>query len=139
MSACNPDWIDWHRSEAKFVILYNLENGILPLDNDKVSAEEAWEVQYHHMQEFQNVVFSQFKERLCDYGIQVRQCTGASYQQLEAMHDHLLYPWCQYNQQGECIFNLSTAKPKLQEDIVDEKHKEMTIEELHASCDEYLE
>ena len=37
-----PEFIDWARSEAKMILLRDLELGTLSLDASHVSAEEAW-------------------------------------------------------------------------------------------------
>ena len=42
-----------------------------------------------------------------------------------------------HDKRGQPIFDRSAAKPLLKEDVIDEKHKEMTTEELHASREEY--
>ncbi len=60
-------WIKWKKSRAKIIILGDLQTGILPIDPGEMSAAEAWEVCYRNMAEFNDVVFSQFEERLRDH------------------------------------------------------------------------
>ena len=57
------EYIDWLRSTAKKIILYDLENEILSLDEDEEPAESAWEY-YRQLDEFHGVPLKQFKERL---------------------------------------------------------------------------
>jgi hypothetical protein len=61
-----PVWIDWRDCVPKHIIMDDLQRGILSLEADELSAEEAWVLCYQHMAEFVSagVVFDQFKERL---------------------------------------------------------------------------
>ena len=40
----NPDYIDWRKSQAKKVIITDLEDGVLPADETPVSSEQAWDM-----------------------------------------------------------------------------------------------
>ena len=66
----NADWIDWKDSVAKQILLNDLKLGVLSLDENVVSATQAWEL-YRDRPPFANVVFSQFKARLKDHRAQV--------------------------------------------------------------------
>jgi hypothetical protein len=57
-------WIIWKPSKARQILLGDLEEGLLPVDADEMSAEEAWDIMYGHMAEFVPVVFSRFKETI---------------------------------------------------------------------------
>ena len=48
MAPRRESFIDWKNSEAKYVLLDDLERGILPLSAQEVSAEEAWVVYQDH-------------------------------------------------------------------------------------------
>lgn len=144
--SARPDWIDWRKSAARQVILDDLADGRLPIDADVVTAEEAWEEMYFILPEFQNVVFSQFKARLKDHRKQVGRRAGATDTFLLAFrHDQdlqrngYLRGGGRYDHRGRPIFYRSAAMPLLRQDVIDEKHKEMTTEELHALRDEYEE
>jgi hypothetical protein len=54
----NPDYFDWQNSQAKMVIMSDLEDGWLPTDEQtKVSAKDAWKVyQNAHIPEFHGVL-----------------------------------------------------------------------------------
>lgn len=141
-----PDWIDWRKSDARQVLLDDLASGRLPLDNDVVTAEEAWEEMYFPLPEFSDVVFSQFKARLKDHRKQVARRHGASAFFLNAFrHDQQLRVQGHlpgggfHNRQGQRIFERSPAAPLLREDVIDEKHKAMTTDDLRATRDEFLE
>lgn len=56
--------IDWRKSSARTILLDHLENGTLSLDENLVSAEEAWS-KYHNTEGFKDSVgFAQFKRQL---------------------------------------------------------------------------
>ena len=138
------DWIDWRKSEAREVILDDLESGRLPLDADVVSAEEAWEEMYFPLPEFQNVIFSQFKARLKDHRQQVSRRKGAHEIFLEAYRHDMelrrqgyLPGGGPYDQRGDLKFEQSAAQPLLKQDVSDELHKNLTPSELHESREEY--
>jgi hypothetical protein len=38
----NPDWTDWRNSQARQMILDDLE--VTPLDEEQASAEDAWNI-----------------------------------------------------------------------------------------------
>lgn len=136
----NPNWIDWRKSQAREILLEDLESGVLPLEADYVTAQVAWETMYVNLPEFLNVVFSQFEARLKDHRKQVSRRRQATETQLHAFrHDRRLYPRQTHNQNGERVFSLSAAKPLLKEDVVDEKHLQMTVEALRNSRPEYRE
>ena len=62
----NPDYIDWRKSQAKKVIITDLEDGVLPADETTVSSEQAWDV-YKNLPVFRDICFKQFKEHLVDH------------------------------------------------------------------------
>ena len=107
--------------------------GILPLDADELSAEEAWDLQYEHMAEFvlDGVVFSQFKEPLADHRKKVGTDARRASRELEALtHDRHLCPRQMENHRGHPVFDLSPAKLLLRQDVADRKHLIMTPTEL---------
>ena len=86
--------IDWRKSQARKLILYNLENGLLSLEEEEESAEKVWEF-YKNMPEFvsDGVIFSQFKERLKSHRNQVKTRKESTNRDEEALsHDRKLYP-----------------------------------------------
>ena len=133
----NPDWIDWSKSEAKKRLLNDLESGFLPLEDDIITAEVAWE-HYQHMIEFLPVVFSQFEKRLKDHRAQVKKRKSHIDDQLAALqHDRQLHPANEIDSRGRRVFYLSPAKPLLEEDVQNERHLELGTEDLYWSREEY--
>lgn len=64
--------IDWRNSEARKILLNDLERDVLSLDGQDVTAEVAWEKTYKKMNAFANVPFKQFKARLADHRAQAK-------------------------------------------------------------------
>jgi hypothetical protein len=62
----NEGWIKWRTSEARDVLLRALQVDGYLFERDNISAEDAW-MHFSTRREFENVVFSQFKERLRCY------------------------------------------------------------------------
>ena len=119
-------------------MLDDLEEGILPVDPDAVSAQEAWESCYRHMPEFVDVVFTQFEARLKDYRKKVGEQTVLAAHELRSLeHDRHMFPRQTTNNRGEPVFDLSAAKLLLRSDIADGKHSSMTPHQLQQSRREY--
>ena len=57
---------DWHNSKARLIVIHDLEENVVPLNEDDMSTEVAWE-RYHGLDEFADVPFSQFKEHLREH------------------------------------------------------------------------
>jgi hypothetical protein len=135
--ARRPDWINWKASRARQIILDDLEHGILPVDDEECSIEEAWTF-YSQMAEFVTVVFSQFKERVRDHRKQCREQITRSDQELEMLaHDRQLFPRQMVNHRGEPVFELSPAKMLLRADVREGKHLTMTPSQLQLSQTAY--
>jgi hypothetical protein len=92
----------------------DLISGVLPVDANELSAEEVWDICYQHMEEFINVVFSQFNHRK-QVGANVT-CAGVESAAL-ACCDRLLFPRQTENHHGEPVFNLHPAKLLLCGDV----------------------
>lgn len=124
----NPDWIDWAASESKYIIMKDLEDGNLSLIETEVPADLAWK-RYRGHPKFvlEAVCFGQFKQRLRDHRMQVmKRATRVSREVAALAHDRLLYPRQAHNHRGEPVFDCSTAKQLLREDVRDENHVGMT-------------
>ena len=138
-TSSNPDFIDWKKSEAKEIILDDLKRGVLPLEEEECSAEEAWNLMYVHMPEFVTVVFEQFKDRLRDHRAQVKKQQGAANEEyLAFVHDRQLHPRRLHNRHGEPVFDLSAARPLLEEDVKNGKQNTMLPSELRQTRPEYM-
>jgi hypothetical protein len=131
--ARRPGWIDWKASRARQIILDDLEHGVLPVDEEECSIEEAWRF-YSQMAEFVPVAFSQFKERVKGHRKQCREQITRSDLELEMLaHDRQLFPRQMVNHRGEPGFDLSAAKMLLRADVKEGKHLRMTPSQLQLS------
>jgi hypothetical protein len=131
-------YIDWRNSQAKSIIVDDLDEGLLPMDQNVMSAEEAWESCYRDMEEFAMVPFTQFKERLRDHRKQVKARYEQSEMEADALaHDRLLYPRQSHNHRGEPVFDLSIAKQFLCEDVKNKLHTTMLPSKLQGTRPEY--
>ena len=134
------DWIDWRSKEAataKNAIIEDLVQGIVPLENSEMSAEEAW-THYQNEEGFENIVFSQFKVRLAAHRKQVKATLLRSRYEEECLrHDRKLFPRKEVDDDGVPFFDLHPGKELLAEDVANDKHKKMTPEELRQTRDEY--
>jgi hypothetical protein len=134
------DNIDWKNSSAKALLLKDLNDGVLPLDKDEVSAEEAWNSCYVNLPEFANVGFDQFKRQLKAHRQQVKEKKhGADTQEAALLHDRRLYPEKYFYADGRRIFRMSPAQELLQTDVADGYHRKLSPAELRNTRAEYAE
>jgi hypothetical protein len=131
-------YIEWRNSAAKLIIFMDLEEGGLPVDENKMSAQKAWDLVYKHIREFEKVPFAQFKARLKDHRAKVQtEMNRAWADELAFAHDRRLHPRQTHNRRGELVFDMTPAKELLREDIKNKKHESMTRLSLQASRQEY--
>ena len=133
--------IDWLNSEARQIILDDLESELLPLDEEEVSADMAWEF-YRHLPEFvgPNISYIQFIERLAAHRQQVKKKFERSHREEAALaHDRKLYPRQTHDHRGLPVFDLHAAKLLLRQDVIDKKHETMVPSELRKTRPEYCE
>jgi len=120
------------------IIMEDLVRGLLPLENEELTAEEAWELCYKNMAEFVNVEFSQFKERLRDHRKQVKGDLGRAQEEEELLtQDREVFPRKDVNARGEPVFDLHPAKDLLRQDVADKKHILLTPQQLWRTRKEY--
>lgn len=137
--ASNSNWVDWKKCRGRRILLKDLESGELPLDDDVVSAAEAWD-HYSQLDEFVGVPQDQFTERLKGHRDQVRKQQSHIQLQLDALqNDRTLHPANLYDRRGNRVFYYTDAKKKLEEDVADEKHLQMSVNQLFDSREEYLQ
>ena len=134
----DPTYIDWRRSEAKLVLLDDLQKNVLPLDESVVSAEQAWAVYSEH-EAFKGLVeFKQFKIQLKAHRQQVMKKKPDLSLQLHALaHDRQLHPRASHNNRGEPVFDMSDAKALLRSDIEEDKHLGITPSQFRQTRVEY--
>lgn len=132
--------IDWKNSEARVIIVKHLQQGELSLDESVQSAEHVWVTKYMNIPAFQDVPFSQFKERLADHRAQVKKDCNASLRYEEALcNSRAIYPRAAYNHKGQKVFDMSPAKSLLRHDIKAGLGARQTPEEIRVSRPEYLQ
>jgi hypothetical protein len=130
--------IKWRNSVQAQILLQDLEEGILPLDNYEHSARDAWNDCYKKMDEFKDVPFQQFSDRLRDHRKQVQKRVNRSINdEVARIHDRHIYPRQNRNSRGDLVFDMSPAKMILREDVINGIHETMTPSELQGLRTEY--
>ena len=130
-------WVNWLTTEAREILLQDLEDGTLPLEDEVMSAIEAWGY-YSQLFEFREIVYTQFEHQLIKHREQVGLKNAHIEKQLAAIaHDRRLHPEKAYNRRGERVFYLSPAYPLLVEDVQEERYKSLSKIALFHSRDEY--
>lgn len=126
--------IDWRKSKARKIIIGDLQDGVLPLDENELSAGEAWQVLYCHIAEFAKVPFTQFRDRLRDHRAQFQRALNRAVDEEAAMmRDRQLHPRQTHNIHGEPVFDMSDAKAFLREDVENGLHHIMSAVDLRES------
>jgi hypothetical protein len=139
MAAPNPKpkFIRWVVSEARKIIIADLEDGIL--DVDAPSARNAWDECYSKLAEFANVPFEQFQKRLADHRDQhQRRLSKATMEEICYERDKLMHTRQDRNNRGELVFDLHPAKLLLREDVESGLHDQMTPSDFQATRPEYM-
>ena len=132
------DAIDWRKSSARLVILYDLESGRLSIDDDEEPADELWNVVYKHIEEFEDVPFWQFDEKLQDHREQHEKSLNASLEEdMILAHDLALHQTTTHNHRGELKFYLTKAKELLRSDVMNGNHESLTPAEFQQTRREY--
>jgi len=111
----------------------DLIDDALPIEASRMPAQEAWKI-YKTMDEFANVVFDQFNERLRDHRKQVGENKIRAARELDALaHDRRLFPRQMVNHRGQLVFDLHPAKLLLRADVLAGKHLRMTPRDLQLT------
>ena len=136
-----PGYIDWANSEAKQIILEDLEEGWLPLDASEVPPRVAWDLVYSHLPAFifpSLVPYEQFVARLRDHRRLIKKRKERASLELELLNrEREMYPRATHNNRGELVFDMLSAKKLLRKDVKDKKHEQMTPSELKKTRPEY--
>jgi hypothetical protein len=132
--------VDWKNSKARTILIEDLHEGFLPLDEEDLSAEEAWESVYSLLDEFLDVPFEQFEVRLADHRAQVKKDYLASIRdEVAFINSRRLYPRSPLNRKGEKVFDMTTAQELLRQDIKNGLGKSKSPEQIRLSRKEYME
>ena len=126
--------INWRNSEARKILLADVEEGQLP---GKVSVEDAWEF-YKHLPAFSEVPINQFKKQLNAHRDQVRTRKERLGDEEAALKQFKkLNPPKTHNNKGEVVFDMTPGKMVLRKDIEEGKHLGMTMSDFYNSRKEY--
>jgi hypothetical protein len=131
-------WVDWVKTDARAILLEDLNLCAALRNPDSVTVEQAWEV-YKDLPEFEKIQYSQFKQRFVDH----RSRASHRYQQsiLEAAalkRDRKINPTATHNNHGEVDFRLSPAKDLLRSDVQQGRHIGLTPSEFQRTRPEYM-
>ena len=104
----------------------DLRSGVLPLENEDMTARQAWDLVYSHLIEFQDVEYDQYYRNMRSHRSQVkRQLANSTWMVNALAHDRGIHPRKTKNARGEPIFDFTQAKQALRDDVKDGKHKHM--------------
>jgi hypothetical protein len=131
-------WINWLKSDAREILLEDLMPGGILHGQNHVSEEEAYDF-YTTLPEFARVVKSQFVVRLKAHREQANAHSESAHSDMQAlMHDRALYPRKKHNARGKAVFDMTTAKLLLREDVANKRHTSLTPTELQRTRPEYM-
>ncbi|CAJ1945189.1 unnamed protein product [Cylindrotheca closterium] len=130
--------IDWKPSAARLIIIYDLADGVLDIDEDRLPARDAWNATYKDLPEFQEVPYWQFEEKLKDHRESQQQSVVQSCKdELTLAHDLSLFHVKTHNDRGELRFCMTDAKKLLREDVARGLHKGITPKQFQSSRKAY--
>jgi len=131
-----PD-IHWASSDARKVLLEDLELKHLPLYDFQLDAASAWEV-YKAQPEFEKVPFKQFERQLGKHREQVLKRQAVIQTEEEAMRQfRARNPRQTTNNQGDPVIDLMPVKDLIREDVEKERHVGLTPSQFQQTRVEY--
>ena len=132
------DGIEWGRSPARMIILYDLESGRLSTDNDEEPPSEVWSEIYCSLEEFEDVPYWQFEENIIKLRKAHDELRDKSLKEDLILADDLAkHPTTSHNSRGELKFYLTRAKELLRHDVERKNHVGMTPSEFQKTRTEY--
>jgi hypothetical protein len=140
----NKDWVKWRSHPAREVILQDLNYGgwlYDELKEEDLNLAAIFALYNHKLPEiFNEIDFSQFKERMEDYAKKNKERSDRSKREYAWMlHDRQQHPRQLKNHRGELAFDLHPAKLLLREDIKAGAHVEMVPSKFQRTRAEYKE
>jgi hypothetical protein len=141
----NTNWVKWRKHPAREVILQDLNCGGWLYDelkqDEELNLATVFAIYNHkHPDIFNEIDFSQFKERMEDYTKKNKERRDRSKMEYAWMlHDRQLHPRQLKNHRGELVFDLHPAKLLLREDIKAGTHAEMVPSQFQRTRAEYEE
>jgi hypothetical protein len=132
--------VSWRISGAREILLDDLHRGVIPLDAELLSAEDAWHNVYASLDAFRLVPFSQFKRQLKAHRKQVAKLAEQSQPQYEAFrHDQATQQQFAAYSNGRPIFAAFPGARLLKADVHDLQDINIDIGTLHQFRPEYAE
>ena len=134
-----PGWIEWRSSDAREIILSDLRRGVLSLEEEVDSTEEAYD-NYMNLAAFAGplIVFDQFKERLKGHRKQVKkEFDRSGWEHAAAENDRLNHPRPTHNHDGVPDIELTEAWEPFEEDMRNGKNKIMQPKAFRLSREVY--
>jgi hypothetical protein len=142
----NANWVKWRNHPAREVILEDLNHGgwlydELKEQNEELNLATVFAIyNYKHPEIFNEIDFSQFKERMGDYTTKHKERRDRSKMEHAWMsHDRELQPRQLKNHRGELVFDLHPAKLLLRQDVKAGVHAQMVPSQFQGTRAEYEE
>ena len=136
--AAGRGYIPWPKSEARSIVLDDLQNGRLSLLEAEMPAQQAWERKYRHLPAFKYTSLEQFSARLSDHREQViKQNQRVSLAVAAFERDRKIHPVRSRNDYGQVIFARTPAAALLDEDIKNGRNVGLTPAEFRMTRPEY--
>lgn len=131
-----PD-IHWPSSEAREIILSDLETQHLPLYDFHLDAVSAWDV-YKHLEAFERVPFTQFDRQLTAHRKQVLARLVVMRSEEEAMRQfRAMNPRKTHDCRGNPVIDMMPVKKILRNDVKEDRHIGLTPSEMRLKRREY--
>src|SRR6056300_362185 len=134
-------WIDWANSAAREILMEDLErDGWLYKNKQHLTAKEIFQVYKEESEEFEDVVFDQFKNRYLAATSNAVKRRERSALEKEWFEDYRKkHPRRTRDMDGNLIFSAHPAQQLLNKDVTSKRGRKHTIASLWVSRDEYKE
>ena len=136
-----PVFTRWDKSKSKVLLTEHLENGVLSLDEEVVSAEAAWSY-YSNQDVFirEKILFGQFNEALERQRNAIKKRRWHVGDQMAALeHDTCFMSRSTHDRRGKKKFYGTSAHESLKDDIKADNHTRLGMACLQGSREEHAE
>jgi hypothetical protein len=133
---------DWGTSDAKHLIIQDMLDGLVPVMENIRDISRLFNEMYAHQPEFANFPFDEerYKARIkCLQSLVKRLKWAANYDKECLAEARLLYPKQSHGPTGKPLWRNSEAATKLDEDMANSLHLQMTPKELFETRECYKE
>jgi hypothetical protein len=143
MAASKKGWIKhWKDCDARELIIKDLEEGVVPLYENRCTVEEAWEHRYLNgtLPGFEEIVFSQFEANFEKLRKLIQKKFAAASTDEKDMAAFLQRnPKPTHNHRGEPNWDAHAAKQFLCDDLINGEDADLTAHEFRRTRPEYKE